>query len=106
MLRDARKARGVSLEVPERETKIRAKYLAALEDGNAAGLPGPVYVHGFLRNYANYLGLDPQEVIDQFEKQSQPTRTKIRAARGEPVGPKRSRNGHETININPLSPTP
>src|SRR5438093_13046309 len=90
MLREAREARGISLAEAERETKIRAKYLAALEDDDAGNLPGAVYARGFLHNYAQYLGLDAGEALDHYEKQNQSTRTKIRAARGEPVAQKRS----------------
>jgi cytoskeleton protein RodZ len=104
-LRDARQARGISLETAERETKIRAKYISALEDDNLAGLPGPVYARGFLRNYAAYLGLDPDAAVDMFDNQSQPTRNKIRAARGEPV-PRSKTRGGDKINIQPLSPEP
>jgi cytoskeletal protein RodZ len=106
MLRDARQARGVSLQEAERETKIRAKYLGALEDDNFTGLPGPVYVRGFLRNYAHYLGLDVKEVIELYEDQIQPTRVKIRAARGERPPEKKGRPDTEKISIHPLSPTP
>jgi cytoskeleton protein RodZ len=105
MLRDARQARALSLAEVERDTKIRAKYITALEDNHLADLPGPVYARGFLRNYAAYLGLDPQQVIDLFEEERQPTRNKIRAARsGRP--PEKPRGGIETINIHPLSPDP
>src|SRR3954447_21839587 len=83
MLRDAREVRGLSLAEVERDTKIRAKYITALEDNKLGDLPGPVYARGFLRNYASYLGLDPQQVIDLFEEERQPTRNKIKAARGE-----------------------
>ena len=62
MLREAREAMGVSLAEAERETKIRAKYLAALEDDNLGNLPGAVYARGFLHNYAQYLGLDADVV--------------------------------------------
>src|SRR4051812_41616584 len=83
LLRQARQAKGVSLAEAERDTKIRSKYLAALEDDTPSALPGPVYARGFLRNYAGYLGVDPDEAVDLFEKQNQPTRTKLKAARGE-----------------------
>jgi transcriptional regulator with XRE-family HTH domain len=105
MLRDAREARGASLAEAERDTKIRAKYLAALENDNPAGLPGPVYVRGFLRNYAHYLGIDPDQAVELFEEQSQPTREKIRVARGERP-PEKRRPDMEKISIHPLSPTP
>src|SRR3954471_8204594 len=62
----ARKRKGVDLYRAERETKIRARYLGALERGDDADLPGAVYTKGFLRNYAIYLGLDPDEVLLQW----------------------------------------
>lgn len=60
-LRVAREARGVDLFRVERDTKIRVKYLAAMEQGHFSELPADVYARGFLRNYASYLGLDPDE---------------------------------------------
>ncbi len=59
----ARERKGVDLYRAERDTKIRARYLAALERGDYKELPGAVYTKGFLRNYALYLGLDPEEVL-------------------------------------------
>ncbi len=59
VLRLARERKGVDLYRAERDTKIRAKHLEALENGDYAELPGAVYTKGFLRNYAVYLGLDP-----------------------------------------------
>ena len=58
----ARERKGVDLYRAERDTKIRARYLAALERGDYRELPGAVYTKGFLRNYALYLGLDPDDV--------------------------------------------
>ena len=62
----ARERKGVDLYRAERETKIRARYLAALERGDYRDLPGAVYTKGFLRNYAIYLGLDPDEALSQW----------------------------------------
>lgn len=67
MLQAARHKKGVDLYRAERETKIRARYLAALEQGDAHLLPSPVYTKGFLRNYATYLGLDPEEVVARWK---------------------------------------
>jgi transcriptional regulator with XRE-family HTH domain/nitrogen fixation protein FixH len=66
----AREAKGLDLLRAERETKIRRTYLAALERGDYAALPGGVYVRGFLRNYAQYLGLDPEEAIAQWHREA------------------------------------
>ena len=103
MLREVRERRGLSLADAERETKIRQKYLAALEDDNLAALPGPLYVRGFLRNYALFLGVDADETLEMYNAQSTPTRTRIRAARGEPP-PKLKGKDPEKISIAPLSP--
>src|SRR5215218_4221705 len=104
MLRAAREARGASLADAERETKIRQKYISALEDDNVAALPGPVYARGFLRNYAQFLALNPDEVVDLYDQQSQPTREKIRAARGSTPKPSPTERANaEKISIQPLS---
>jgi cytoskeletal protein RodZ len=66
-LRQARLDKGVSLADAARETRIRRAYLEALEGEDAAALPGPVYTRGFLRSYAEYLGLNPQSIVDLFE---------------------------------------
>ena len=65
----ARKRKGVDLYRAERETKIRARYLGALERGDDADLPGGVYTKGFLRNYALYLDLDPDEALSQWRRE-------------------------------------
>src|SRR3954447_21275000 len=65
----AREEKGVDLYRAERDTKIRARYLGALERGDYRELPGAVYTKGFLRNYAAYLGLDPDDVILQWRRE-------------------------------------
>jgi len=65
----ARERKGVDLYRAERDTKIRVKYLAALERGDFRDLPGSVYTKGFLRNYALYLGLDPEDVLRQWRRE-------------------------------------
>lgn len=62
-LRQAREARGLSIEDAERATRIRARYLYALEDAELDVLPTPVQLRGFLRNYSQFLGLDPGQSI-------------------------------------------
>jgi cytoskeleton protein RodZ len=56
----------ISLEQAEADTRIRLRYLEALESEEYDALPDPVVGRGFLRNYATYLGLDPQEAADRF----------------------------------------
>ena len=65
----ARERKGVDLFRAERDTKIRSRYLAALERGDYRELPGAVYTKGFLRNYAVYLGLDPEEALRQWRRE-------------------------------------
>lgn len=106
MLRDAREGKGIPLDQAERETRIRAKYISAIEDDKPAILPGPVYARGFVRNYAAYLGVDVSEALELFDEQSQPTRNKIRAARGEPIPPKKETSASKKYSIQPLSKDP
>ena len=65
-LREARLRQGLDLLDAETATKIRSKYLQALEDERFDVLPAPTYVKGFLRNYAEYLGLDGQLYMDEY----------------------------------------
>jgi cytoskeleton protein RodZ len=65
-LREARLRQGLEISRVEAETKIRGKYLRALEDEQFEVLPGDTYVKGFLRTYADYLGLDGQLYLDEF----------------------------------------
>ena len=62
-LREAREARGISLEQAERETRIIRRYIAALEADDLDVFPAEVYARGFLRSYANYLGLRPDDLL-------------------------------------------
>src|SRR3954469_1329091 len=52
----------------EEQTKIRTKYLRALENEEWDTLPGPTYVKGFLRTYATYLGLDADAIVDEYRR--------------------------------------
>jgi hypothetical protein len=65
-LREARMRRGVDFAQAELGTKIRGKYLRALEDEHFEVLPAQTYVKGFLRTYAEYLGLDGQLYVDEY----------------------------------------
>lgn len=67
-LRKARLRRGKSLEVASRETRVKPEYLQALEAESFDVLLGDVYVRGFLRSYARYLGLNPQKVVSAYER--------------------------------------
>lgn len=64
-LRGAREEKGLSLKQVEEATKIRTKYLDALEREDFGALPGKVYAIGFARTYAKFLGLDSEELALQ-----------------------------------------
>ena len=65
-LREARVRKGLDFPELETATKIRGKYLQALEDEQFDVLPGDTYIKGFLRTYAEYLGLDGQLYVDEY----------------------------------------
>ncbi len=66
LLREAREARGHSLEDVEKATRIRLKYLAALEADDFAALPTGAQARGFLRNYAQFLGLEIEPILAHY----------------------------------------
>ena len=70
LLRETRQEKGIALEDVEEHTRIRAKFLEALEEGHYDKLPTPGHVYGFLRNYALYLGLDVSEVRALFDQET------------------------------------
>ncbi|MEP6910338.1 MAG: helix-turn-helix domain-containing protein [Actinomycetota bacterium] len=65
-LREARLRQGLDFPEIEQATKIRGKYLRSLEEEQFDVLPAQTYVKGFLRSYADYLGLDGQLYVDEF----------------------------------------
>lgn len=66
-LRQARLDKGVSLAEAEQETRIRRRYLEALENEDFSALPAPVYARGMIRNYARYLGLSAEKLVDLYQ---------------------------------------
>jgi cytoskeleton protein RodZ len=93
-LREARERQGLGYPEIELATKIRAKYVRALEEENFTSIPGDAYIRGFLRTYAEYLGLDGDVYVDEYasrfitswrdELPARPERRKIRT-RGRPI---------------------
>ena len=65
-LREARERQKLELSQIERDTRIRAKFLQALEDEQFDRVPAPAYAKGFLRTYADYLGFDAQPFVDEY----------------------------------------
>jgi cytoskeleton protein RodZ len=80
MLRDARHKKHATLEQAAVATRIKVPFLAALEDGDYSALPGPAYITGFLRNYASYLGLHPDDVVQEYNAYRPVTQPMVRPA--------------------------
>lgn len=76
LLKQARSRLGLTLEEAERSTRIRARYLDALERGDLEALPSEVQARGFLRNYAQYLGLDHRALLERYREQVHSQRTR------------------------------
>jgi cytoskeleton protein RodZ len=83
LLEQKRKERGLTLEEVEQATKIRKRYLTGLERDDYAILPDAVYARGFLKTYANYLGLDGEALSRQLKSS-----TKTRRERGIDYNPR------------------
>jgi cytoskeletal protein RodZ len=67
-LREARMRERIDISEVEARTKIRAKYLRALENEEWDLLPGPVYAKSFMRTYGDFLGLDSRMLLDEFKR--------------------------------------
>ncbi len=105
-LREARLGRGVSLDDAQRATRISRRYLEALEDEDFSILPAPVFARGFLRSYAQFLGLDASRLVTLFPGEPRPLDTLpdphavgLRVA----VGPQRRRRPPEQL-ADPFDP--
>ncbi len=69
ILREARETKGLTIKDVQQEIRINTAYIEALEQGDYDTLPTPVHARGFLRNYARFLGLDSQPLLDRYEQQ-------------------------------------
>jgi cytoskeletal protein RodZ len=87
-LRAAREAKNISLEDIQVQTKIRRRYLEAIESGDWEVIPGEVYRRGFVCNYAGVVGLDGEELIREYrqvkESEDKDTGLKSGGSEGEP----------------------
>ena len=91
ILREARETKGFTLREVQDKTRINSRFLEALEMGDFDRLPTPTHVRGFLRNYARFLGLDPDPLLERYELgQSQRPKRRQQAVivdTTKPVGP-------------------
>ena len=83
-LKQQRELLGLSITEIERHTHIRQHYLKALEEGDLSGLPSPVQGRGMLKNYATFLGIDPDPLLLRFADGLQ-ARLAVKRAKDTPV---------------------
>lgn len=96
-LREARIRRGLSITDVENVTKIRSKYLEALEENDFEVLPGPTVVKGFLRTYSLLLKLDPELLLSEYRSQAEPHKEDIGLLRPEMAQLPRTRTSAERL---------
>ncbi|MEC5422624.1 DUF4115 domain-containing protein [Virgibacillus sp. C22-A2] len=89
-LKEAREAKGISLDTLQETTKIQKRYLTAIEEGNFHILPGKFYARAFIKEYANAVGLDSNELLEEYkedvpntENESEVEYTRIQRTRRE-----------------------
>lgn len=87
LLEQRRLERGLSLRDVEQATKIRTRYLEGLEREDYGALPDAVYVQGFLKTYANFLGLDGEQLSREFRERRAPRRIRQLGSYEVPSGP-------------------
>jgi cytoskeleton protein RodZ len=96
VLKRTRTRRKIDIRTVEQQTKIRTKYLRALENEEWDVLPGPAYAKGFLRTYAQFLGLDGDALVDEYRRTVEAALDADRAYLfSEPVLERRRRPGEE-----------
>nr|WP_108669331.1 RodZ domain-containing protein [Peribacillus acanthi] len=66
-LREEREAKGLSLDDLQSMTKIQKRYLVGIEEGNYGMMPGKFYVRAFIKQYAEAIGLEPEEIFEQYK---------------------------------------
>jgi cytoskeletal protein RodZ len=69
ILKEAREAKGLSLDELQSITKIQKRYLLGIEEGNYSMMPGKFYVRAFIKQYAEAVGLDPEQLFEQHKNE-------------------------------------
>ena len=104
-LRAARDAKELTIDQVAEESRIQRTYLEALESESFGTFSSELHIRGFLRNYAAYLGLEPEEVLTLYDKAKTKTRAKkapapdtVKQASSTPLAPPaESRPGRASI---------
>lgn len=110
ILRQTRESKGITLEEVAQRTYIKLPYLSALETGDVEQLPAPVYIHGYIRQYAKLLGLNGSELVLQYQQDaSRPTAAKLALTpthRPSPAVTEWAQTEHEAPRPHPLVESP
>ena len=101
-LREARMRRRIDMTEVEAATKIRAKYLRALENEEWDLLPGPTFVKTFLRTYAEYLELDPRMLVEEYRQRFERPSTQDLTPFGPGMGSSRRRRQRPRRSLAPF----
>src|SRR3954466_11972410 len=101
-LREARMRRRIDMTEGEAATKIRAKYLRALENEEWDLLPGPTFVKTFLRTYAEYLELDPRLLVEEYRQRFERPSAQDLTPFGPGLGGRRGRGRRQRRPIGPF----
>jgi hypothetical protein len=105
-LREARMRQSLDFNEMEARTKVRAKYLRALEAEQFDQLPAHTYVKGFLRTYADSLGMDGQLYVDEYNSRFVAGATPVLRARRVPQARGRRRGGSRASSSSRSPPSP
>ncbi|MFS0561141.1 RodZ domain-containing protein [Terribacillus sp. 179-K 1B1 HS] len=98
-LREARESKGMTLEDVQQRTKIQKRYLKAIEENNHSVMPGEFYTRAFIKEYAQTVGLDPDEVLEP--KTQQPQETAAAPVQEESDAPSRQERSRAQENDKP-----
>ncbi|WP_342541799.1 RodZ domain-containing protein [Paenisporosarcina sp. FSL H8-0542] len=103
-LKEARTAKGYSLDDLQEMTKIQKRYLAGIEEGNYSMMPGPFYVRAFIKQYADAVGLNSDELLESY-KQEVPSSTSEEVRQTMTSAPSRRRPiGRSSNSMNEMIP--
>ena len=96
-LRQARQSRGLQVEQIASQLHLTAKQIRALEQDDYQALPGPVFISGYMRNYARLLDLDPEPLLEAYRAAAPEARPQLSTAR--PSGPRQVTSGHLSVRL-------
>ncbi len=100
-LREVRTRRKIDLASVEAATKIRVRYLRAIENEEWDALPGEAYARAFVRTYANHLGLDGTRLSEEYRREAGALRPAERLARIEATPARRGGRGRRVPRVPP-----